>query len=874
MGARSWWWWAVVAAGLWGAAGRQAVAQQAAVSGVVVDSATGITVPAVRVTLTGADRRTPAAVVLTAADGRFSLTATMGTYALEFHRIGYAPLRLDGLRLTEAGVSLRVALRPASIPLDPVVLTASRTEQSSLEAPAATSVLERADVQAAVRSTPVDQIALLPGVDVVHKGLMQSDFAVRGGGGANSGVLLMLTDFRYAAVPSIGFNIPYLLPVTREDVERIEVVRGPGAALYGPGAARGVLHVLTRAPLESPGGAVSISGGERSVASATFRYAVRFSQRVGLAVSGDYLGGHDWQFTDTTEQRLRQEAIAAGADPDTLRVGRRNPRLARAGGDLQLEWRPDTLTDIRTTAGVAQAIDNIDLTSEVGAVQVQDWRYAFLQTRVRRGRLFGNAVYNTSDAGDTYVLRTGTPLVDRSRTAALQGQYGSALGPIDVRYGADLRWTDPRTGGTIDGGYENHDRTLELGGYLHATAQVSARVALVGAARVDHHDRLNDLVLSPRAGVVYRVSSEHALRFTYNRAFTSPDPSDLFADIVSDSLRGLPYAIRAGSIPQDGYSFERGGACGGICMRSPFAGGQYLPTDATLLWPALVQILAADSIDLSGVPAPSAADVSTVLAAFRPGGAVIPVTLDAIQDVPALRRTITNTLELGYKGLTAGRVWLTVDVYRNQVTDPLGDRYDLTPSVFYDPATLAQYLSNYISPAEVAAAVPAAASIPMGTITPREALYPTDVLFVRRQGGRYTLWGADIGANAALGRGWSAAGTFSWVSSDSLAGVGRIGDLVLNAPRTKGSLSLGYQGGRWRWGATARAVSEFPVASGVYNGRVAGYGLLDASVEYRLPGGRSSLTVDGQNLLDHRHQEIEGAPALGRLVVSRLRVEF
>src|SRR5512143_3558339 len=121
MGARSWWWWAVVAAGLWGAAGRQAVAQQAAVSGVVVDSATGITVPAVRVTLTGADRRMPAAVVLTAADGRFSLTATTGIYALEFHRIGYAPLRLDGLRLTEAGVAVRVALHPAGIPLDPVV---------------------------------------------------------------------------------------------------------------------------------------------------------------------------------------------------------------------------------------------------------------------------------------------------------------------------------------------------------------------------------------------------------------------------------------------------------------------------------------------------------------------------------------------------------------------------------------------------------------------------------------------------------------------------------------------------------------------------------------------------------------------------------
>ena len=875
MGAQVWRRWAVVVVGMCGAAGGRAAAQQAIVNGVVVDSATGITVSAVRVTLTGVDRRTAAAVVLTAADGRFSLTATTGIYALAFHRIGYAPLRLDGLRLTEAGVAVRVALHPVGIPLDPVVLTVSRTEQSSLEAPAASSVVQRADVQAAVRFTPVDQIALLPGVDVVRKGLMQSGFTVRGGGGVNTGGLLMLTDFRYAGVPSIGFNIPYLLPATREDVERIEVVRGPGAALYGPGAARGVVHVITRAPLESPGVVISVTAGERSVAAGSFRYAARLHPRLGIAVSGDYLQGDDWRFTDAGEVNARDTAIAHGADPDTLRIARRDYRLKRAGGEMQLEWRPSADTDIETTAGIAQAIDNIDLTAEVGGVQVKDWRYAFFQTRVRSGRLFANAVYNTSDAGHTYVLHTGERLVDQSRVVALQGQYGSPVGPVDLRYGADLRWTDPRTGGTIDGGYENDDRVLELGGYLHATARVGSWLELVGAGRIDHHDRLNDLVVSPRAAIVYRPGREHAVRLTYNRAFTSPDPSDLFADINTGPLDArLPYLLRAGSIPQRGFSFPRD-CGGGPCIHSPFDPGgadHDLPTDAASLWPALQQIIPS----LAGVPAPSAGEVTTVLATLNTvTESFEPIATGSIQGVPALRRTITSSVELGYKGLTAGRMWLTVDVYWNRVTDPLGDRYIVTPNAFYEPSSLASYLGNYMSSAEAAQIADSAAIIPMGTITPREAFSPTDLILVRRQGGRYSLWGADLGVNAVLGRGWALAGTYSWVSSDSLADVGRIGDLVLNTPRTKGSASIIFDSSRWRLGVTGRAVSSFPVASGrYYNGRVTGYGLLDASVEYRLPGGRSTLTVDGQNLLDHRHQEIVGAPALGRLVVSRLRVEF
>jgi outer membrane receptor for ferrienterochelin and colicins len=846
---------------------------QALVRGLVVDSATGEAISGVRVDVIPDTGRATQPRAVTGEDGRFSLVPPAGPCTLVFSRIGYARRTIH---LERAPSSLRVALVALRISLDEVVVTASRTPQTALEAPTALSVLDRRDVETAVSLTPVDQLSDVPGVDFARKGLMQSEFAVRGASGVNAAGLLMLVDYRYAQLPSIGFNIPYLLPATREDVERIEVVRGPGAALYGPGAARGVVHVITRSPFDSRGGVVSATGGGRDVAAVTARYAAALGSRLAFAVSGDFSRGTDWQTRDSVEEQNRRDALAAGATADTLLIGRRDATASRAGGEVRLDWRPSTSTSVVASAGVAQALRATDLTSEVGAVQARDWRSTFAQATLRHARLFASVQYDLGDAGSTYVLRTGKALVDRSRMAAAEVQHGVMLGPVDWLYGADLRWTEPRTDGTIDGANEAHDALTETGAYVHATTRLSPRVDLVTAVRVDRHDRLNDLVVSPRAAVVFKPGPNHALRVSYNRAFSSPDPSDLFADIQEGTFPGLPFGVRAGSVPQHGFSFRRD--CGGPCMRSPFdpAGpNQYLAADATLEWRAVVAILQQQGVDLSAIPQPTAAQVATVLAAFNAKtNGFDPMAPEDVRDIPALRRTITTSLELGYRGVTSGGLTISVDLYRTHVRDPLGDRYVPTPNVFLDAATLTQYLSALSVPqaAEIAAA---AASIPVGTVTPQQAPHPVDVLLLRSQGGAYTVLGADVSLSMPLGAGWSATVTGSWIDNDSISGRGAGGGYVLNVPRTKGSAEVEYLRGRWNLALRGRAVSGFPVASGVYAGRVAGYATADALVAYRLSTApEATLTLDAWNLFDRRHQEMVGAPAVGRLVTTRLRVAF
>ena len=97
---------------------------------------------------------------------------------------------------------------------------------------------------------------------------MQANIVSRGFNNAFSTSMLMLQDYRFAGVPSLRVNVPFLFTGTGEDIDRIEVLQGPASALYGPNSGAGVLHVITKSPFSSRGTSISLDGGERSMARA------------------------------------------------------------------------------------------------------------------------------------------------------------------------------------------------------------------------------------------------------------------------------------------------------------------------------------------------------------------------------------------------------------------------------------------------------------------------------------------------------------------------------------------------------------------------------------------------------------------------------
>ncbi len=820
----------------------------------MVDSATRAPLPGA---LVAAVRATGgvAATVLTDGRGRFLLDGLVpGTYRLTVSRLGYAPRTVAGVLPADSGTALQIALAPRGVALDPVQISASRIPETALDAPVSVSVITRRDIAQATAFTPLDHVRAVPGMDFAAKGLLQNSFAVRGGRGPASGALLMMVDYRNAALPSIGVNFAHLIALTNDDLEQIEVVRGPGAALYGPDAHRGVVHLVTRSPFESRGAALSLAAGDRSVLQAAGRFAAAPSARFAFKVSGEYLQGRDWPL------------------PANLETLRRDTEVRHAAGELRVDWLLDSVTTVVASLGAAQAINVLETTGAGDrAWQLLDWRYSFAQARLHRRRLFANVTYNLSNAGHSYMLHNSRPIVDNSRFAAGQVQHESDAGRFALLYGVDGRWTDPRTGGTIHGRNEDDDLVAELGGFVQARTAVSPRIDLVTAVRADRNNRLDDVSVSPRAGVIFTPAPAHALRLTYNVAFSNPDPNQLFADLVMGPLPGAAvYTIRRSGIPRTGFSFRRGCAgVGGLCMRSPFDTAGYLAADATLLWDSVAAIAG-----LSGIRAPNSAEVGTLLREWNNATKKFEPASAEIADFEPLRRSFTQTLEIGYKGVFGDHISVMADGYVSRVRDPVAGR--ATPNVFLDSTTLVTYLRNFLAPDSAVRYASALTRIPVGTISPQETSYPFDVLLLQRQSGAYTVWGADVGITAAVTSRLEVAGTYSWLNRNVFTDVGVIDTLPLTIPRNKAAVTVRYR--HEGIGLTAsmlgRAVGEFLTRLSP-EPTIDAYTALDVQLVYEPPWmRRMNVVVAGYNVLDNRHREIAGGAELGRLVVTKVQARF
>ena len=118
---------------------------------------------------------------------------------------------------------------------------------------------------------------------------------------------------------------------------------------------------------------------------------------------------------------------------------------------------------------------------------------------MNKGRFFAQAYYNTSDAGETLLLRDGVPLVDKSKLFVVQAQHGFDLfdGKQDFTYGVDIFRTRPETEGTINGVWDTEDDINEWGVYLQSKTALSPKLDLVLAGRMDDHSMLPEKVFPP-----------------------------------------------------------------------------------------------------------------------------------------------------------------------------------------------------------------------------------------------------------------------------------------------------------------------------------------------------------------------------------------
>lgn len=183
----------------------------------------------------------------------------------------------------------------------PVVLTPSRLVQPLDEAPNAITVIDRQMIKASGFRRLPELLRLVPGM-YVGSNNGHSMFASYHGTTDNfARRMQVLVDGRSVYLPPYSMVIWDDLPVLLDDIERIEVIRGPAAASHGANSSQGVINIITREADTSVPDAVTLRQGGNGIKDAEMTFARRgetFSHRFSAGYRGD--GGYDLpQFNDT-----------------------------------------------------------------------------------------------------------------------------------------------------------------------------------------------------------------------------------------------------------------------------------------------------------------------------------------------------------------------------------------------------------------------------------------------------------------------------------------------------------------------------------------------------------------------------------------------
>jgi iron complex outermembrane receptor protein len=131
-----------------------------------------------------------------------------------------------------------------------VVVSASRSEQALVNAPAAVTLINSTTIQNSPGSNMGDLLRAVPGINVTQTSARDVNFTTRGATSTLATSQLALVDGRSIYLDFFGMVMWDLVPTNFHEIKRIEVVRGPASAVWGANAMSGVVNVILKTPRE------------------------------------------------------------------------------------------------------------------------------------------------------------------------------------------------------------------------------------------------------------------------------------------------------------------------------------------------------------------------------------------------------------------------------------------------------------------------------------------------------------------------------------------------------------------------------------------------------------------------------------------------
>ena len=404
----------------------------------------------------------------------------------------------------------------------PVVLTASRLAQSPLDAPAPVTIIDREMINASGFTEVHDLMRLVPGFLVADWPDGSPTVANHGLGDAFDRRIKVLVDGRTVNDPLWGNTQWQDLPLRVDDIDRIEVVRGPHGAAYGANAFQGVINIITRAPATESGFSVISRLGRDGF----YDHGVRLNSNLDSAI--------DWRLSASKRAARNFEAHTHTRENGRSSVYSQES-IDRTVVNLQASMLPTARDELRLHVGLVDGVDDRGYPAASG--EAAEWPVRDEKVRSHSLHL---AWTRSFDTGSELVLQY-QHLAHRRRTDWIIPDGGRLI-PTDrntdtSRHSLEMQYsgTFSPTLGFLVGAGVIHDsvksrRYFDTGEHIHGdywhtfgslTWQATERLAVNMGGTFEHHDYSGEM-FSPRLALNYALTPQSALRLSAGKSYRAP----------------------------------------------------------------------------------------------------------------------------------------------------------------------------------------------------------------------------------------------------------------------------------------------------------------------------------------------------------------
>ncbi len=691
------------------------------------------------------------------------------------------------------------------------VFSASRRRERITEAPAAVTVITEEQIaREATHGQLPKLLEFTPGAEVTQSGLYDFNFNSRGFNSSLNRRVLTLIDGRDPSVVFLSSQEWTSLTVPLDTLANVELVRGPGSALYGADAYNGVINMTTKSPRDSQGGRLKLSGGELSTLRGDLSFSGEISGNWYGRIGGGYLESED--FTRSRIDLNGDGVPQVGTEVEYAGLGLEIQPLVRDEneafwGNLRLDRYSERGPTLSLETGYADFQGGGATVTGIGRVQATSSKRPYFRFNLNDEHWNVVAYYNDRDAEDSRSLSTGVPLyLDSDKTSfEIQGNTNFAKGKGRLIGG--VSYSEENFDSTNPQGFQTlvfEEISEDFSGVFgQLEYNLSDRLKTVLSVRWDDSS-LYDSQVSPRLAFVYSATPKHTFRINYGEAFQSPNYSEFFLQVPV----ALPVTALAGL---------------DFLFCAPFG----------------------VDCGFGAVPA---------LALGNPGAEVEEV----------------QSFEVGYSGILGRRTFLTIDYYNNQLENFLTDLIPgFNPTLGLLNPTFAPYQAPSALPDPVRAQLEATAlgAIPTLTNNPITGA-PIIKAVTYTNFGDVDTQGVEVGLNTYLADDWTLNLTYNWFDFDVKEQLEQ-DPLLANAPENQYGVAVSYIGEAFDASLKFRHVDGFDWAAGVFRGEIESYDLVDFNASYQI-NDRVEVGINISNLLDEDHYQIFGGDLIERRALGHV----